>query len=118
MYAFDNDFLVELSETSDNRPFNTISTTEIHTTPHNTNIQIHDPNELLSDTSESQVRYSHQSPQTTQTIIRQPPIVYLEIFSFQNDDNHNNDNDQMNFKIQILHLILNVQISQLIQLPY
>ena len=49
---FDNDFIVELSETSDNRPYNTTSTTEIHTTPHNTNIQIPDPNELLSDTSE------------------------------------------------------------------
>ena len=53
--AFDNDFIVELPETSDNRPYFTTSTTEIHTTPYNTNIQIHDADELLSDTSESQV---------------------------------------------------------------
>ena len=36
--AFDNDFIVELSETSDNRPYFTTSTTEFHTTPINTNI--------------------------------------------------------------------------------
>ena len=36
--AFDNDFIVELSETSYNQPYTTISTTEIHTTPYNTNI--------------------------------------------------------------------------------
>ena len=64
--AFGNDFVVELSKTSDNRPKITTSTTEIHTTPHNTNIQIADPNELLSDKSESQVQYSQQSPHTAQ----------------------------------------------------
>ena len=92
--AFDNDFLVELSETSDNRPYFTISTTEIHTASHNSNIQIHDPNGLLSDTSESQVQYSQQSPQTTQPIIQQPPNVQFENLSLQLDDNHNNDNNQ------------------------
>ena len=92
--ALDNDFIVELSETSDNRPYFTTSTTEIHTAPHNTNIQIHDPNGLLSDTSESQVQYSQQSPQTTQPIIQQPPNVQFENLSLQLDDNHNNDNNQ------------------------
>ena len=51
--AFDNNFTVERSETSDNRPYTSTSTTEIHTTPHNTNIEIQDSNELLFDTSES-----------------------------------------------------------------
>ena len=73
--AFDYDFIAELSETSDIRPYITTSTTEIHTTPHYTNIQFLDPNELFSDTSESQVQYSQQSPQTPQPIIQQPPNV-------------------------------------------
>ena len=54
--AFDVNVILERSETSDNRPYTTISTTEMHTTPHNTNIQIQDSNELFCDTSESQVQ--------------------------------------------------------------
>ena len=42
--ASDNDFILELSEKSDSQPYNTTSTTEIYITPHNTTIQIHDPN--------------------------------------------------------------------------
>ena len=57
--ASDNNFIAELSETSDNLPYATISTTEIHTTPEDHNMQNHDPNEFLSDTSESQVQNSH-----------------------------------------------------------
>ena len=92
--AFDNDFIVELSETSDNQPYTTISTTEIHTTPHNTNIQIQDSNVLLSETSESQVQYSQQSPQRTQPITQHPPNVLLENLSLQPDENHNNDKNR------------------------
>ena len=92
--AFDNDFIVERSETSDNRLYTTTSTTEFHTTPHTTNIQIQDSNELLSDTSESQVQYPQQSPQRTQPITQQPPNVHLENLSFQFDENHNNDKNQ------------------------
>ena len=73
---------------SDNRPYITTSTTEIHTAPHDTNIHIHDPNELLSDTSESHVQHSQQSPQTTQPITQQPPNVQLKKWSLQPDDNH------------------------------
>ena len=53
--TFDNNFLVEHSETYDSRPYATIPTIETHTTPAENNIQINDPNEFLSDTSESQV---------------------------------------------------------------
>ena len=49
--AFDDNFIVELSETSDNQSYATISTTEIHTTPDDNNMQNHDSNELLSDAS-------------------------------------------------------------------
>ena len=94
IFALDNDFIVGLSETTDNRPFFTTSTTEIHTTPHNTNVQIHDPNELLSDTSESQVQYPQQRPQITQPITQQRPNVQLGNLSLQPDDNHNIDNNQ------------------------
>ena len=90
-FAFDNGFIVELSETSDNRPYTAILTTEIQTTPYNTNIQVQDSNELLSDTSKSQVQYSKQSPQRTQPITQQPPNVLLEKLSLQPDENHNND---------------------------
>ena len=92
--AFDNDFIVELSETSDNRPYTTISTTENHTTPHNTNIQNQDSGELFSDTSESQGQYSQQSPQRTQPLTQQPPNVQFENLSLQPDENHNSDNNQ------------------------
>ena len=93
--AFDNDFIVELPETSDNRPYFTTSTTEIHTTPYNTNIQIHDPNDLLSDTSESQVHYNtHNKVHTKKPITQQPPNVHLGKLSIQPADNHNNDNSQ------------------------
>ena len=76
--TLDNDFMVELSETSDNRPYITTSTTEIQITPHNTNVQVQDKNELLSDTSESQVQYSQPGPQITQPIIQQPLNVQFE----------------------------------------
>ena len=92
--ALDNDFIVELSETSDNRPYITTSTTEIQFTPHNTNIQIQDPNELLFDTSESQVQFSQQSPQITQPILQQPLIVQFENLTVQLDDNHKDNNYQ------------------------
>ena len=91
--TFHNDFIVELSETSDNRPYITTSTIEIHTTPHNTNVQIHDPNELRSVTSESQGQYSQQNPHTTLPITQQPSNVQLENLSLQPDDHHNNDNN-------------------------
>ena len=92
--AFDNDFIVELSETSDNRPNTTISTTEIHTTPDNNNIQIHDPNELFSDTSESQVQYSQHCPLKTQSITQQPSNVQFENLSLQPYENYNIDKNQ------------------------
>ena len=109
--AFDNDFIVELSKTSDNRPYTTISTTEIHTTPHNTNIQIQDSNELLSDTSESHVQYSQQSPQRTQPITQQPPNVHFENLSLQHDENHNNDNNED--ELQKPNPTLDTQITDL-----
>ena len=90
--AFDNNFIVELSETSDNRPNATISKTEIHKTPDDHSIQNHDPNELLSDTSESQVQNSQQSPQRTQPITQQPSNVQLENLSLQPNDNQDNNN--------------------------
>ena len=92
--AFDNNFIVERSETSDNQPYITTSTTEIHTTSRNTNIQIKDSNDLFSDTSESQVQYLQQSPQRTQPITQQPPNEQLENLSLQFDENNNNDNNQ------------------------
>ena len=92
--TLDNDFIVELSETSDNRPYFTTSTNEIQITPHNTNIQIQDPKELLSDTSESQVQYSQQIPQIIQPIIQQPLNVQFENLSFQLDVNHDNKINQ------------------------
>ena len=94
IFAFDNNFIVERSETSDNRPYTTTSTTGIHTTPHCNNIQIRDSNELLSDTSESQVQYRQQSPQRTQPITQQSPNARFENLLLQFDENHNNDNDQ------------------------
>ena len=42
--TLDKDFIVEFSETSDDRPYITISTNEIEITPYNTNVQIQDPN--------------------------------------------------------------------------
>ena len=92
--AFDNNFIVEQSETSDNRPYTTTSTTEINTASYNTNIQIQDPNELLYDTSESQVQDTQQSPQRTPPTTHQPPNAQFEKMSLQSDENHNNDNDQ------------------------
>ena len=85
---------MERSETSDNRPYITTSTTEIHTTPHNTNIQIQESNELLSDASESQLQHPQQSPQRTQPITQQPPIAHFENLSLQIDEHQNNDNNQ------------------------
>ena len=96
--AYDNDFIVELSETSDNRPYATISTTEIHTAPDVHNIHNHDPNELLSDTSESQVQYSQQSPQGTQTITHQPSNVQLEHLPLQPNENQDNNKNQDQFQ--------------------
>ena len=96
--ALDKDFILELSETSDNRPLITTSTNEIQITPHNTNIQIQDQNELLSDTSESQVQYSQQSLQITQRIIQQPLNVQFENLSLQLDDNHDYENNQDELK--------------------
>ena len=90
----DNDFILDHSETSDNRPKITLFTNEIQITPHNTNIQIQDQNELLSGTSESQVQYSQQSPQITPPIIQQPLSVQFENLSLQLDDNHDNENNQ------------------------
>ena len=92
--TFDNKFLVEHSETSDSRPYATITTIETHTTPADTNIQINDPNELLCDTSESQVQYEQQNPQTTQPITQQPRNVQLETLSLQPNENPNNGNIQ------------------------
>ena len=109
--AFDNNFIVERSETSDNRPYTTISTTEIHTTPHNTNIQIQDSNELLSDTSESQVQYPQQSPQTTQPITHQPPNAQFENLSLQFDETQDNDNDQD--ELQLPNTTLDTQSTNL-----
>ena len=91
--AFDNKF-VEISEASNNRPYATSSTTEIHTTPDNSNTQIHDPNELLSDTSESQFQYSEQSLQRRQPITQQLSHVQLEKLSLQPNENPSNDNIQ------------------------
>ena len=93
IFAFDSIFIVEISETSDNRPYATISKTENLTTPDNTNTQIHDPIELLSDTSESQVQYSQQSPQRRLPITQQPSKVQLENLSLQPNENPNNANN-------------------------
>ena len=60
-------------------------------------MQNHDPNELLSDTSESQVQNSQQSPQRTQPIT-QPPNVQLENLSLQPNDNQDNNNTQDEFQ--------------------
>ena len=109
--AFDYNFIVERSETSDNRPYTTTSTTEIHTTPHNTNIQVQDSNELLSDTSESQVQYPQQSPQRTQPITQQQPNAQFENLSLQFNENHNNDNDQD--ELQLPKPTLNTQNTDL-----
>ena len=92
--AFDKNFILELSGTSDNRPHATISIFEIHTTPDNTNTQIHDANELLSDTSESQDQYSQRSPQRRQPITQQPSNVKLENLSLHPNENPNNDYNQ------------------------
>ena len=92
--AFDNNFFVKISETSVNQSYATISTTEIHTTPDNSNTQIQDQNELLSDTSESQIQYSHQSPQKRQPITQQPYNVQLESLSLEPNENPNSDNNQ------------------------
>ena len=114
--AFDNNFIVEHSETSDNRPYTTKSTTEINTTSCTTNIEIQEPNEFLYDTSESQVQDTHQSPQRTPPITHHHLMHNLKIC-------HSNQMKiitmiitKINFNSQILHLLLKVQISQLIQI--
>ena len=64
-------------------------------------IQNHDPaddHELLSDTSESHVQYSQQSPQRTQPITQQPSIVQLENLSLQPNDNQDNNSNPDEFQ--------------------
>ena len=78
--TFDENFIVEYSETSDSQTY-AIPTIETQTTSDDTNIQIHDPKEILSATSESQVQCPQQDPQTTQPMIQQQPNIQLENFS-------------------------------------
>ena len=92
IFTFGKSFLVQHSETSDSRPYATIPTIETHTTPADTLIQINDPNELLSDTSESQVQHPQQNPLTTQPITQ--TNEQLEKLSLQPNENPNNDNNQ------------------------
>ena len=111
--AFDNNFIVKRSETSDNQPYTTTSTTEIHTTPHKTNIQIQDSNELFSDTSESRVQYPQQSPQRTQPKTQQLPNAQFENLSLQFDENLKNYNNQA--ELQLLNPTLDTQGTDLSQ---
>ena len=92
--AVDNNFIVERSEASNIRSYTTTSTTEIHTTPHNTNIQIQDSNELLSDASESQEQSPQKSPQRTQPITQPSSNAQLENLSLHFEENQSNDNNQ------------------------
>ena len=108
--------IVEHSETSDNPPYTTTSTTEINTTSYNTNIQIQDPNELLYDTSNSQVQDTQQSPQRTPPITHQPPNAQFENMSLHQMKIIIMIMTKINLNSQILHLIRKVQISQLIQI--
>ena len=94
IFAFDNNFIVEHSETPDSRPIATKPAIETHTTADHPNIQIHDSNELHSDTSESQVLNPQQDPQTKQPMTQQQPNIQLEHLSLQPNENPNSDHNQ------------------------
>ena len=74
-------------------------TIETHTSPDDTNIQIHDPNELLSDMSESQVHNSQQNPQTTQPMILQQPNIQFEKLSLHFNEIPDGDHNQNDLQI-------------------
>ena len=120
-FASDIIFIVERSETSDNQPYTTTSTTEIHTIPNNTNIQIQDSNELLTDTSESQAQYPQQSPQRTQPTTQQPLNAQFENLSLQFDEKYNIDNNQDELQLPnptICILILTISLTIFFQVLF